>query len=105
MPVKSPDDPRCVVHYLGLQMEKDSPIILLCEKSYNKLIDCKKIRIQSRGEDYHVQQCETIPIPSYDPERDGYHRPCYMKFIKTTVINKLKCDQENNNEKSLENHI
>ncbi|XP_045128767.1 uncharacterized protein LOC123514740 [Portunus trituberculatus] len=94
--VKSDDDPQCVVHYHGLVDEKTSRIILLSDRSYSKLIEYKNIREELEDEAYH-DQCESIPFPSYDAKKHGYHRPCYMKFIKIKV-QKEKNKQENNSE-------
>ncbi|KAK8406860.1 hypothetical protein O3P69_007428 [Scylla paramamosain] len=94
--VKSDDDPQCVVHYHGLVDDKTSRIILLSDRSYSKLIEYKNIREELGDEAYH-DQCETIPLPGYDAKKHGYHRPCYMKFIKIKV-QKEKNKQENNSE-------
>lgn len=82
--VKSEDDPQCVVHYPELMPSKPSRIILLSDRSYAKLIECKNIRMDLGAQACH-DQCETIPVPNYDTKRDGYHRPCYMRFVKITA--------------------
>lgn len=81
---KSDDDPQCVVHYPELMSGKPSRIILLSDRSYGKLIESRNIRMEL-GDKACQDQCETIPVPNYDSKRDGYHRPCYMKFIKIKI--------------------
>lgn len=93
----SEDDPRCVIHYLNLQNILKSPIILLNDKSYNSLLECKELRTQLGGDNHHVEQCESIPVPDYDPQRHGFHRPCYVKFVKARKISKALCNHVNNN--------
>lgn len=99
MEIKSEDDPQCVVHFPELMSDKPSRIILLSDRSYSKLIECKNIRMEL-GVEACLDQCETIPVPSYDPKKDGYHRPCYMKFVKVktrTKTNTVENSIENQN--------
>lgn len=84
--ITSDDDSQCVVHYPELMPNKPSRIILLSDRSYGKLIECKRIRMEF-GDTTCQEQCEAIPVPHYDPKRDGYHRQCYMKFVKSKIEN------------------
>lgn len=84
--MKEDDDPQCVIHYPELTSNKPSRIILLSDRSYSKLIECKNVRTELGAEFCH-DQCETIPFPNYDPKRDGYHRSCYMNFVKIKMEN------------------
>lgn len=102
---QSDDEPQCVVHYPELMSNKPSRIILLSDRSYGKLIECKNVRMSIGGEACH-DQCETIPAPSYDPQRDGYHRQCYMKFVKiktNTKVSTVENYSENQNKSQEEN--
>lgn len=92
--VQSDDGPQCVIHYPELMNDKPSRIILLSDRSYKKLLECKNIRTELGVEACH-DQCETIPVPNYDPKKDGYHRSCYMKFVKINVEDMKRSTIEN----------
>lgn len=78
----SEDGLLCVVHYPCLHLPRHTKVILLSQKSYNKLLKSKEIRCELEGEENHSMQCQGIPKPTYNRQRDGFHRPCFLKFVR-----------------------
>ena len=81
---------RCVIHYQTLKTSENNQITLINDQSYRKLIECKEIRLKMDDGNIHLEQCQSIPVPTYNPKRDGYHRPCYKKFTKAASLCKIK---------------
>ena len=82
---------RCQVHYAFINIS--SPLREITEVAFKSLHENKKIREQLGGENYHREQCESVP-ELFD---DTYmiHPECYKKFIYAQTILKRK---HNNNE-------
>ena len=72
------------MHYTRLKTESEE-ITSLTDVSYQSLVTSKTIRIELGGGDHHAEECDSNPIPSYDPLLHGYHRQCYQQFTKAII--------------------
>ena len=71
---------ECVAHYS--YQEKDyHELKPLSMNQYERLLEAKRIRMESSTENQHLDQCHTIPINGFDETKHGiYLEPCYKKF-------------------------
>ncbi len=53
-------------------------MIKLTDASHNTLLDNKAVREKLGGDNWHEEQCRSIP--SFVGEEHYYHRTCYAKF-------------------------
>ena len=83
---------RCQVHYDFITIS--SPLREITYVTLKSLQETKKIREQLGGENYHCEQCESIP----EALDDSYfiHPECYKKFIYAQTLLKRKQNIDEN---------
>ena len=58
---------------------------------YERVLEAKRIRMESSTENQHLDQCHTIPINGFDETRHSIHlEPCYKKFTGIIAPHKRK---------------
>ena len=63
------------------------------ERTFETLLECKKIRESLGGENHHFEQCNKIP-ENLKGIKFLYHRKCFQKFVYAKTLLKRKAAKE-----------
>ncbi len=78
---------HCMIHYT-IKEAKCSKIKAISEINKDNIYAAKDYREELGSQNYHKQQCRSIP-DEIDPESHGIHlEPCYKKFTLILFIKK-----------------
>ena len=81
---------ECVAHY-NYQEKDYHELKPLSMNQHERLLEAKRIRMESSTENQHLDQCHTVPINGFDETRHGIHlEPCYKKFTGVIAPHKRK---------------
>ena len=83
----------CIIHYDSLDTSGDK-LIRPSERTFETLLECKKIRENLGGENHHIDQCSKIPENLGEIEY-LYHRKCFQKFVYAKTLLKRKASKDN----------
>ena len=83
----------CIIHYDSLDKSGDK-LIRPSERTFETLLECKKIRESLGGENHHIDQCSKIPENLGEIEY-LYHRKCFQKFVYAKTLLKRKASKDN----------